>query len=234
MLIQGLDTIEGAGMMDKGSVSVKAMSGAAIPVARLMSGAAIPVELLSTATQTLGTPITVGETRQRIANSFGVPVGRIRLLGPMAHAPLDDHTTIGLEVRVVVLTLDPDAERRAEAAFLSACGAAHMESLLPSSKLDVQDKELTCLPESIGQLTLLQDLHLAGNQLSSLPESIGQLTALQYLDLGYNWCSSVSEKMANSPRCCRICGFQETSSTASLRPLADSLRYSIWTLDATC
>ena len=90
----------------------------AIPAARLMSGAAINVDLSPTATDAPGAPITVGEARQRIANSFGVPVGHIRLFGPAAHAPLDDHTTIGLEVRAVVLSLDPEAERRAEAALL--------------------------------------------------------------------------------------------------------------------
>ena len=55
-------------------VGIKLSNFWPFPIARLMSGAAIPVDLLSTATQTLGTPITVGETRQRIANSFGVPV----------------------------------------------------------------------------------------------------------------------------------------------------------------
>ena len=99
-------------------VGIKLSNFWPFPIARLMSGAAIPVDVLSTATHTPGTPITVGEARQRIANSFGVPVGHIRLFGPTAHAPLDDHTTIGLEVSAVVLSLGPEAERRAEAALL--------------------------------------------------------------------------------------------------------------------
>ena len=52
-----------------------------------------------------------------------------------------------------------------------------------ASELDLSFKNLTELPESIGQLTQLRVLYLFGNQLTRLPESIGQLTQLQVLRL---------------------------------------------------
>jgi hypothetical protein len=45
---------------------------------------------------------------------------------------------------------------------------------------------LRSLPEAIGNLTQLQQLHLQGNQLTSLPEVIGNLTQLLYLELHGN------------------------------------------------
>ncbi len=50
---------------------------------------------------------------------------------------------------------------------------------------------LTCLPESIGRLTNLQELYLANNQLTSLPQSIEQLTNLQGLYLAGNQLTSL-------------------------------------------
>jgi internalin A len=52
--------------------------------------------------------------------------------------------------------------------------------------LHLEGNQLTQLPDSIGQLTALTDLHLEGNQLTQLPDSIGQLTALTDLHLEGN------------------------------------------------
>ena len=53
-------------------------------------------------------------------------------------------------------------------------------------KLSLSQLRLTRLPESIGQLTQLQELDLISNQLTALPESIGRLTNLRKLLLHSN------------------------------------------------
>jgi internalin A len=53
------------------------------------------------------------------------------------------------------------------------------------TRLDLSSKQITELPEEIGQLTNLTYLDLKSNQLTTLPESIAQLTNLTFLDL-YN------------------------------------------------
>src|SRR5665647_343915 len=53
-------------------------------------------------------------------------------------------------------------------------------------KLDVSGNQLTTLPDSIGQLTQLRELNVSHNQLTSLPDSIGYLTQLQKLDVDNN------------------------------------------------
>ena len=47
-----------------------------------------------------------------------------------------------------------------------------------SPELDLADSGIRELPEEIGQLANLRELHLDGNQLTALPESIGQLGKL--------------------------------------------------------
>ena len=47
-----------------------------------------------------------------------------------------------------------------------------------SSELRASDNELTSLPESIGRLSRLRELHLRNNKLTSLPESTGELREL--------------------------------------------------------
>jgi leucine-rich repeat protein SHOC2 len=63
-------------------------------------------------------------------------------------------------------------------------------------KLELNDKQLKSLPESIGQLySYLADLDLSYNQLESLPESIGQLKNLVNLDLSHNQLESLPESI---------------------------------------
>ncbi len=51
------------------------------------------------------------------------------------------------------------------------------------TSLDLHNNQLTALPESIAQLTNLTSLDLKSNQLTTLPASIAQLTKLTFLDL---------------------------------------------------
>jgi hypothetical protein len=51
---------------------------------------------------------------------------------------------------------------------------------------DQKKLKLTELPESLGQLTQLQELNLSRNQLTALPDWLGKLTQLQTLDLVEN------------------------------------------------
>jgi internalin A len=55
-----------------------------------------------------------------------------------------------------------------------------------TTKLDLRDMKLTELPESIGQLTLLQTLDLSSNQLTVLPKSIRSIRHLERLDIFSN------------------------------------------------
>jgi Leucine-rich repeat (LRR) protein len=62
-------------------------------------------------------------------------------------------------------------------------------SLLELTNLEqlwLSNKQITTLPQEIGQLTNLQELWLYKNQLTRLPQEIGQLTNLQYLWLNNN------------------------------------------------
>jgi Leucine-rich repeat (LRR) protein len=49
--------------------------------------------------------------------------------------------------------------------------------------LDLRENNLKCLPESIGQLTVLNELHLSENDFVSLPESLGQLSELWLMNV---------------------------------------------------
>ena len=56
-------------------------------------------------------------------------------------------------------------------------------------------KKITALPETIGQLSNLQELWLDNNQIIVLPESIGQLSNLQYLSLSNNQITVLPESI---------------------------------------
>src|SRR5271165_917630 len=66
--------------------------------------------------------------------------------------------------------------------------------------LDLSDHQLSALPESIGQLSGLQELYLSHNQLSALPESIGRLSGLQELNLSRNQLSALPESIGQLSR----------------------------------
>jgi hypothetical protein len=57
--------------------------------------------------------------------------------------------------------------------------------------------QLTELPESIGNLTNLEELNLSNNQLTALPESIGNLTNLRTLNLGFNQLTTIPVSIGN-------------------------------------
>ena len=62
-------------------------------------------------------------------------------------------------------------------------------------------KQITKLPESIGQLVNLQILLLDNNQITMLPESIGQLSNLQELWLGDNQITVLPESIWQLVNC---------------------------------
>jgi leucine-rich repeat protein SHOC2 len=66
-----------------------------------------------------------------------------------------------------------------------------------ATELDLCNKEITILPESIGNLAHLTKLCLENNSLSYLPESIGDLSNLTHLFLGWNSLSCLPESIGN-------------------------------------
>jgi internalin A len=65
------------------------------------------------------------------------------------------------------------------------------------SRLDLQGKQLSSLPENIDSLTSLYSLNLSCNKLTSLPESIGNLTSLNCLDLSCNQLTKLPKSISN-------------------------------------
>lgn len=63
-------------------------------------------------------------------------------------------------------------------------------------KLDLWDKQLQSIPESIGKLGNLQWLHLGNNQLRSLPESLRDLKNLRDLYLHINQLQTLPESIS--------------------------------------
>lgn len=88
-------------------------------------------------------------------------------------------------------------------------------------ELDLYDNQLKVLPESITQLTQLQELVLSNNRLTDLPESIAQLTQLQYLDLDSNQLTELPEFIGQLTQLKRLnlSGNRLTSLPESLRNL---------------
>lgn len=62
---------------------------------------------------------------------------------------------------------------------------------------DLEHKNLTSLPESIGNLKSLKILNLKGNKLTSLPEIFSNMPNLKKLNLGCNQLTSLPESMRN-------------------------------------
>ena len=135
------------------------------PVASWISGDAVDIDLSPDASLPDGMPIPIVEARQCIAISCGVADGRIRLIDPIGHGILEDHALLGVEVVVIVLSLDPKAERAAEASLLQACNAEDMHSLRPLTQLHISQSNLADLPESFSELTVLQALDMVENKI---------------------------------------------------------------------
>jgi len=106
-----------------------------------------------------------------------------------------------------------EAEEKIEIAFRSQ-----------AMKLDLSGSAktyLTQLPESLWQLSELQELNLTENRLTMLSENLGQLTHLRVLRLSIVWtssaCTSISKPRRNNclhgrsgstgtgPTHCRVC-----------------------------
>jgi Leucine-rich repeat (LRR) protein len=64
-------------------------------------------------------------------------------------------------------------------------------------QLDLRNKKISELPESIGRLVSLLYLSLGHNQLQVIPESIGRLVNLINLDLSYNQLTAIPESIGN-------------------------------------
>jgi internalin A len=101
-----------------------------------------------------------------------------------------------------------EAEKKIEEAWRSGgkkLSLSHLQlAVLPESlsqlthlqELAVSDNQLTALPESLGQLTQLRSLGLSENQLTALPESLGQLTHLRSLHLTGNRLTALPESLS--------------------------------------
>ncbi len=76
------------------------------------------------------------------------------------------------------------------------------ENCLPLSTrwLILTDNELEFLPESIGDLKLLQKFMLSGNKLNSLPDSISKCTNLELLRIAVNNLSSFPISLLSLPK----------------------------------
>ncbi len=66
--------------------------------------------------------------------------------------------------------------------------------------LILTDNKLTCLPQSIGELSNLQKLMLAGNQLQAQPESMAQCTNLQLVRLAANQLTYLPDWLLSLPK----------------------------------
>jgi len=66
-----------------------------------------------------------------------------------------------------------------------------------NDRLNLSDKNITILPESIGNLVNLMDLELYSNQITTLPESFGNLTSLSALNLSDNQITTLPESFGN-------------------------------------
>ena len=65
------------------------------------------------------------------------------------------------------------------------------------TRLDLENRNLTNLPSSIGNLKKLEFFGSGDNRLNSLPESIGKLTKLESLKLSHNQLNSLPRQIGN-------------------------------------
>ena len=65
------------------------------------------------------------------------------------------------------------------------------------ARLDLSDSELREMPESLSELTWLEQLYLRQNQLKRIPDSLGSLTRLTELDLSHNMLESIPESLGS-------------------------------------
>jgi Leucine-rich repeat (LRR) protein len=61
------------------------------------------------------------------------------------------------------------------------------------------ENELTTLPESLGSLKALKELHIGVNQIKSLPDSFSALTSLQRFGLQNNKITTLPGWLSNLP-----------------------------------
>lgn len=85
---------------------------------------------------------------------------------------------------------------------LHACGCDEdasqlKESIIEGHILYITLKSVTKLPDSIGDLIHLTELHIIGTQITSLPTSIGNLNELESLALIYNPITSLPTSIGN-------------------------------------
>jgi hypothetical protein len=79
---------------------------------------------------------------------------------------------------------------------LDAAALAKLFQLrLQLTKLDIQQRGLTALPESLGELHHLQKLYCDNNQLQALPESLGVLQNLRKFDCSHNQLQTLPESL---------------------------------------
>jgi leucine-rich repeat protein SHOC2 len=72
-----------------------------------------------------------------------------------------------------------------------------IDSLFSLHYLDLGDNQLKLLPDSISSLSRLSVLQLGGNQLTKLPENIGNLDSLTCLDLSGNQLESLPDSIGD-------------------------------------
>eukprot|EP00002_Diphylleia_rotans_P000339 TRINITY_DN10173_c0_g1_i29.p1 TRINITY_DN10173_c0_g1~~TRINITY_DN10173_c0_g1_i29.p1 ORF type:complete len:113 (+),score=26.92 TRINITY_DN10173_c0_g1_i29:43-381(+) len=76
-------------------------------------------------------------------------------------------------------------------------GAQDDEFLYLATSFSIIESDLCVLPSSIGVLTQLRHLNLAGNQLSDLPDSVSCLQKLELLELSNNQLSIMPDYISH-------------------------------------
>jgi len=71
------------------------------------------------------------------------------------------------------------------------------EDYLDITDLNLNNNQLTSIPEFIGSLVNLQTLRFYNNQITSIPESIGLLINLQILSLSSNQINSILDSISS-------------------------------------